>query len=83
MSAVFLYKDERIADVLPGCHFQTTNLYGVNSFLNDNGFDRMTEYSTKLTVSRPLEGGSGDIMEAQYGKGEEIFTEDVDWKAEE
>ena len=43
----------------------------------------MTEYSAKLTVSRPVEGGSGDIMESQYGKGKEIFTEDVDWKAEE
>lgn len=79
MSAVFLYKDERIADVLPGCHLHTTSLYEINSFLKDNGFYRMTEYSAKLTVSRPVEGGSGDIMESQYGKGEEIFTEDVDW----
>jgi len=83
MSAVFLYKDERIADVLPGCHLHTTSLYGINSFLKDNGFYRMTEYSAKLTVSRPAKEGSEDVMEAQYGKGEEIFTEDVDWKVEE
>ena len=43
----------------------------------------MTEYSAKLTVSRPAKEGSEDVMEAQYGKGEEIFTEDVDWKVEE
>lgn len=51
MSAAFLYKDERIADVLPGCHLHTTSLYGINSFLKDNGFYRMTEYSAKLIVT--------------------------------